>query len=107
MVNDSAVNTNNYVEATNVSSASWVARIVYNTSGQHKTTWWIQFNSAKKANYTSSQWNRIAQHEIGHAFGLGDLYNSNNRSRLMWWQAGNYSGLTTAEKNGLKSIWGY
>jgi hypothetical protein len=107
MVNDSAINTNNYVEAQNVSSATWVARTVYNTSGQHKTTWWIQFNSAYKNDYSSSQWDRIAQHEITHVFGLKDLYKSYNSHRLMWWIAGNYTGLTTEEKNGLKYIWGY
>lgn len=107
MVNDSAWNTNNYVEAQNVSSATWVARTVYNVSGQHKTTWWIQFNSKYQGSYSTSQWNYIAEHEIGHVFGLKDLYESYNNYRLMWWQAGNYSGLTSAEKTGLSIIWGY
>lgn len=65
----------------------------------------MQFNSAKQNDISASQWNRIAQHEIGHVFGLADLYESYNNNRLMYGYYGGYSGLTTSEKEGLDVIW--
>lgn len=100
--------TNNYVEATVKLIDTWVARVVTtSSSGQHKDSWYLQFNKEYESDYTTTQWKRIAQHELGHVFGLKDLYNGGNSTLLMYGYAGNYSGIKTKDATGFKKIWGY
>ena len=58
--------------------------MVSSTSGQHKTFWYLQLNNADKDLYSTTQWNLIAQHEIGHVFGL-QLENTGSRKRGIEW----------------------
>ncbi len=48
----------------------------------------------------------IAAHEIGHAFGLNDLYGTNT-NKLMWWQTGSDRtyGITSDEIDGVRTIY--
>ncbi|PID14807.1 hypothetical protein CSV63_10155 [Sporosarcina sp. P34] len=95
------------MSAAYVPDGAWLARTISTNLGLHKVSWYIQFNSAEKSRYEVAQWTRIGQHKLGHVFGLADLKNSINRARLMWWQGGQYQGLTLNEKYGLANIWGY
>ncbi|OUS69615.1 hypothetical protein B1748_31110 [Paenibacillus sp. MY03] len=108
VVNGTAFETNNYIEALGKQFDTWVARVVtQQSSGQHKDSWHLQFNTKYEDDYTDSQWNGIAQHELGHVFGLRDLYDSSNSAKLMYGYAGSYSGLKTTDLTGLKKIWGF
>ncbi|MGG3450166.1 hypothetical protein [Domibacillus aminovorans] len=100
-------NATNFVEDVTYYNSGWVARTLSNVSGQHKTMWIMQFNAAYQNDFPAAQWSRIAQHELGHVFGLKDLTYQVNINRLMWQSAGNYAGLTQNEKYGLGHIWGY
>lgn len=106
-INSTIASTENYIEGTSAPASTWVARVVSNNNESHKIRWRMQFNGAKKDNYSTAQWSRIAQHEMGHVFGLGDLKSSSNAAKLMYGFAGNYSGVTPADLVGLKKVWGF
>jgi Matrixin len=99
---ESSSKTSNFVENYSCSSCGWVARRnFYSISSDHPTRWRIQMNSAK----TSSNWNSIVEHEIGHVFGLADLYNSSNSDKLMYYSDQGTVSLKYQEKNGLDWIY--
>lgn len=107
-VNATVWDTSNYVEAYANNLSTFVAAVYTDkSSGQHKDIWHLSFNPRYDTNYTEAQWKRIAQHELGHVFGLKDLYETSNSSLLMYGYAGSYSGLKTKDLNGLKLIWGF
>jgi len=96
----------NFIEAINASSSTWVALCTsYNIQNQHPERWRIQFNTKYKADYTESQWVTVAAHEIGHVFGLADLYDSTNKDKLMYGYAGTTRNVTTADNTGFNKIY--
>lgn len=92
----------NFVEHYPSSTATWVARRnFYNVSSDHPTRWRVQFNSAKSAN----SWTTVAAHEIGHIYGLKDLYESYNSKKLMYGIDNGVRYMQTSDKTGLDYIY--
>lgn len=100
--------TDNYIAQHNSPGKSALAHVQSRVQGQHKMQWSLWFNQAYQSKYSASDWNRVAQHEIGHVYGLKDLSHSSNRNRLMYKSIiRNKGGLTANEKAGLGIIWRY
>lgn len=94
--------TENYVDDYGCSSCSWVARRgFYSIDSDHPSRWRIQFNNTKTAN----SWTTVAAHEIGHIYGLDDVYESYNSGRLMFGVDTGTRYLNTIEKNALETIY--
>lgn len=95
-------NTQNFIENSSSSSATWVARrTVYSVSNDHPARWRIQFNSAKSAN----SWTTVAAHEIGHVFGLDDLYEGYNNKKLMYGYDSGVRYMQSSDKAGFNYIY--
>lgn len=74
-------NSDNFIEAVSCSACGWVARrTFFDIWDEHPDRWRIQYNSAK----SSDSWTTVTAHEIGHVFGLDDLYEPRNISKLMY-----------------------
>ncbi|MGP4041885.1 hypothetical protein ACTWP4_18585 [Gracilibacillus sp. D59] len=96
--------TDNYVTDSSHPDAGWVARrIFYGISNDHPTRWVIQFNNDKL--YTANSWSTIAAHEIGHVFGLADLYYSANSNKLMYGYDNGVRDIHSKEIEGLDYIY--
>lgn len=95
--------TNFVVDTYYNSGSSTVAMFtLYNSnSSGHLTNWKISINRAR--NITSEN----MAHEFGHAFGLRDLYSSNNSNKLMYgYTTGTATVPITNDLNGAKVITG-
>ncbi|MBX0314862.1 M43 family zinc metalloprotease [Planococcus glaciei] len=55
-----------------------------NATTGHKTRWEISYNRYLMGSRTSTKNNGTATHELGHTIGLGDLYNSSNKNKMMY-----------------------
>lgn len=80
-----------------------------NSSG-HLTAWKIDMNWKISSSYTDEKWATFLAHEMGHAYGLNDLYSMtspNNKSKLMYgFYDGTATGPTTTDLNGFSVITG-
>ncbi|WP_156926689.1 hypothetical protein [Cohnella panacarvi] len=63
----------------------------YISSSGHLTSWKIKLNRPLMSCVSPAKREGIATHELGHAIGLNDLYNSTNDNKLMY----GYSSRTT------------
>ncbi|MGE7917967.1 hypothetical protein ACQKM9_03330 [Viridibacillus sp. NPDC093762] len=83
--------------STAAATSSWV-----NSNG-HKSKWEISYNTYVMDKRTSTKNNGTAAHELGHAIGLADLYQSTNTNKLMYGVSDRtvYSPVT-ADKTGAK-----
>ncbi|WP_424474852.1 hypothetical protein [Oceanobacillus kimchii] len=98
----SAGSTQNFFEPYKASTATWVGRRTnYGVSNHHPTRWRIQFNSGKSAN----SWTTVGAHEIGHVFGLSDLYNSSNNKKLMYGYDNGSRTTQASDKRGFNYIY--
>jgi hypothetical protein len=94
--------TDNFVEHYSCSSCSWVAqRTFVSVSNDHPTRWVIRFNSAK----SSSSWTTVAAHEIGHVFGLADLYDNSNNDVLMYGYDNGSRTMQDSDRSGLDYVY--
>lgn len=102
LIERTSADTSNFIESYSCSSCTWVARRTFiSISADHPTRWRIQFNSAKSAN----SWTTVAAHEIGHVYGLADLYQSYNDERLMYGYDNGTRYLDVLEKDGLDYVY--
>jgi len=94
--------TQNFIEHVSTPSASWVARRTFiSTSKDHPQRWRIQFNSAKSAN----SWTTVSAHEIGHVFGLDDLYDDKNDEKLMYGVDNGTRTMQKSDKTGFNYVY--
>ncbi|MCT4793577.1 MULTISPECIES: matrixin family metalloprotease [Exiguobacterium] len=92
----------NFIESYSSKSATWVARrTFYSTSKDHPQRWRIQFNSAKEA----ESWTTVSAHEIGHVFGLADLYEEKNNGKLMFGEDNGTRTMQKSDKTGFNYIY--
>ncbi|TDL80873.1 hypothetical protein [Peribacillus frigoritolerans] len=99
----SSANSSNFIESYSAPSATWVAqRTFYGISNDHPTRWRIQYNSAKSAN----SWTTVGAHEIGHIYGLADLYEDRNSSKLMYGYDNGVRYTQSSDKTGFSYIYG-
>jgi len=92
----------NFIEHTSAPTAGWVAqRTFFSISKDHPTRWRIQFNSALTAN----SWTTVAAHEIGHVFGLKDLYEDYNGAKLMYGVDNGTRTMQTSDKTGFNYVY--
>jgi hypothetical protein len=103
VINEVAVgDTDNFIENYSCSSCEWVAqRTFYSISSDHPARWRIQLNSGKTAN----SWTTVSAHEIGHVFGLADLYNSSNSDKLMYGYDNGTRYVQSVEQTGFDKIY--
>ncbi|MCL2081783.1 MAG: hypothetical protein FWH04_00880 [Oscillospiraceae bacterium] len=83
------------------------ANSTYKKGKQHIIRWTITVNTKGifMARPTTGK-NRIMGHEIGHVYGLGDLYDAKNRGKLMLGIYGNMGGITASDKRGMEVMTG-
>ncbi|WP_144449697.1 hypothetical protein [Halalkalibacter nanhaiisediminis] len=73
----------------------------YSISNQHPSRWRIQFNSAKSSN----SWTTVAASEIGHVYGLADLNESGNASKLMYGRDNGARSTQASDRTGLRYVY--
>lgn len=94
--------TENFIENYTASSAGWVARRnFYSISKDHPQRWRIQFNSGLVA----QSWTTVSAHEIGHIFGLADLYENKNSAKLMYGEDNGTRTMQTSDKTGFNYVY--
>ncbi|MCL2083617.1 MAG: hypothetical protein FWH04_10380, partial [Oscillospiraceae bacterium] len=89
------------------SSTLAIAKVSYNKGKQHITRWMITVNTEGRfMSISTTGKNRIMGHEIGHVYGLGDLYDAKNRGKLMVGIYENMGGITASDKRGMEVMTG-
>lgn len=68
------------------------------------TGWYICINSYFFDGNTTEGKNRTLAHEIGHVYGLGDLYESNYSSQIMYGYYSITKNVTSNDKNGMTVV---
>jgi len=87
------------------STNAWCGNYTYNSTTKHTTKFEIRLNRHYHDVDSSSSYNEsTVAHEFGHAFGLLDLYNSSNQTKLMYGYTNRAINPTICELSGLNSI---
>jgi hypothetical protein len=95
-------NSDNFIEDYSSPTATWVARrTFFSISNQHPARWRIQYNSAK----SSASWNTVTAHEIGHIYGLGDIYEDRNDDKLMYGYDNGLRSTQQSDKIGFQYVY--
>lgn len=99
-------NSFNYIDDVIDDSVTWVGLCTfYYVQQQHPNRWSIKFNEYYKDKYTKAEWITIAAHEIGHVFGLDDLYEPKNDDKLMYGYANGIRNVTNEDNIGFGLIY--
>lgn len=110
LIETTSANTSNYVEDIECPTCQWVGLNTawYDKSSSepdHIIKWRIQLNMGQ---FAYSGWDTVSAHEIGHTFGLADLYNVGygNELNLMWGEDTLYPrSVTTKDMNGFNWVY--
>lgn len=94
-----------YIYAINDSSSSATAATSTSSGSDGITTsWYIEINSANFDDGSAEGKKRTLAHELGHVYGLGDLYISDASSQIMYGYYSASKNVTTSDINGMSVV---